>query len=104
MDLELRPRYRLTACKEILELMAGVRNLCQTHHPARALQGVQLSQQPCRRVLVIAVVRDQIEDPLEAVAGLVEKEREQFRVSQIFVQFSRFTSTPSVPTISPLEF
>lgn len=95
---------RLPSLEQILELVAGVGDLSEPHHPTRAFESVQLTQQPGRGVLVIVVFRCQLEDPLEAVTGLVEEEREQFRVFQIFVQFRRLTSTPRVPTISPAGF
>lgn len=84
--------------------MTGVSNFSQPHHPARTFQGVELPQQLSRRLIVFSVVGDQLDNPLEAVTRFVEKEREQFRIPQIFVQFRRFTSTPRVPTISPVVF
>lgn len=62
---------------------------------------MQLAPELGRLRAAILDRRYQFEDPFEASAGLLEEKREEFRISQIFVQFRRFTSTPSVPTISP---
>jgi len=85
--------------------VAHICNLAKTHHPAGTLEGVQLSSELGRCLLVSFQVRDQLEDPIQTLARFFKKECVQIVVSrfriQIFVQFNRFTSTPRVPTISP---
>ena len=103
--LELSAPRRFRAFEQVLCHMARLSNLPETHHPAGALEGVQLSPELSRRLFVFFQARDQLEDPIETLAGFFEKERVQIVVGrlgiQIFVQFKRFTSTPRVPTISP---
>ena len=65
---------------------------------------MQLPAQLCRRVLILLNLRGEIQDPIDPLAGLFEKEREEFRIAQILVQFKRLTSTPRVPIISSPEF
>jgi hypothetical protein len=103
--LELAALRRLGALDQVLCHVARLGNLSETHHPAGALEGVQLSPELSRRLLVFFETSDQLEDPIQTLAGFFEKECVQIVVSrfriQIFVQFKRFTSTPRVPTISP---
>jgi len=84
--------------------MARVRNLPKAHHPAGALEGVKIAPELGRYLLVFFYVRNQFEDPIQTLTGFFEKQGVQIVVSrflvQILVQFSRFTSTPRVPTIS----
>ena len=84
--------------------MTGFCNLAQAHHPGRTFQCVQLAAKLCRWFLATIHRRNELEDPLEAIAGLFEEEDEKFGILQIFVQFRRLTSTPRVPTISPAGF
>jgi hypothetical protein len=55
MNLQIDPRDRRLPLEQILDLMAGVGDLPQPHHPTRALEGVQLAQEQGRRVLVIVI-------------------------------------------------
>jgi len=106
--LELAGLRQIGALEHVLCQVARIRNLPEAHHPACALECVQLSPELSQRPLVFFQPRGQLEDPVQTLAGFFEKECAQIVVSrfriQIFVQFNRFTSTPRVPTISPSAF
>ena len=96
---------RIGALEHVLNEVAFIRNLAIAHHPAGALEGVQLSPDLSRCLLVSVQIRNEFEDSIQTLARFFKKECVQIVVSgfriQIFVQFKRFTSTPRVPTISP---
>jgi len=85
--------------------MACVSNLPQPHHPAGTLEGVELSPETDHCLLVPFQTRNELENPIDTLAGFFEKEGVQIGVIrllvQILVQFNRFTSTPRVPKTSP---
>jgi hypothetical protein len=104
VDLQLSSCRPYIAFEQILRFVARSRDLMQAHHSAGALECMQLPAQSGRRVLVLFQPRYELLDPVDAFASLFKKEREEFRIAQILVQFKRLTSTPRVPIISLSEF
>jgi hypothetical protein len=100
--LELPWRQRLRSLQQILRLVAKFGHLTKTHHPARTLEGVQLPANLGRSILALIHRADQLVESLDPVSRFLEEEGvEIVVVSQILVQFRRFTSIPRVPTIAP---
>jgi hypothetical protein len=99
---------RCWAFELVLREVARVSNLPKTHHPAGSLEGVEFSPKLSRSLFVVFKTRDQLENPIQTLAGFFEKECAQVVVRciriQIFVQFKRLTSTPRMPTISLSAF
>ena len=82
--------------------MTELGHLTKTHHPAGTFEGVQLPANLCRGLLAFIHRADQRAESLDPVSRLLEEEGvEIVVVSQILVQFRRFTSIPRVPTIAP---
>lgn len=98
------PMRACITLEEVLRLVAGARDLQEAHHAASALERMKFPSQLRHRLFVPIHLGDQLQDPVDPLAGFFEKEREEFRIAQIFVQFRRLTSTPRVPTISSSEF
>ena len=86
--------------EEVFGGVARIGYLNQSEHPARALECMELSPELSSGDLVGFRTGCEPSNPIEAVTCLLEKECEQFGVFQIFVQFSKFTSTPSAPITS----